>query len=452
MSNTKKTIQINPELFKIPGSAKTRKNRDKKDLAITPIISPNNLKNKLLKRIKDHKSMELGLKGTNINVANNGKSGRNSNNNSNSSNKSNRSNSSEKVVNSFTNEFYGAMDYLSDLSKKQKRDTEREKQRNNLNNRTVKNNSYIPSVTPNISLDLPPELQEPTPIKSSYFTPDATTNNPPLALNYNSIANSEVPYGCLKNGLKPTYKDWIKTRKNHEFPELNARPPTPPKRNTFIEGATPIAPISSVLSPSITKPSTTLSREQRLEQIKQKLKKIQENEIKSNPEASKLNENLKFLEAITPESEKKIELPSLPEIDYIKTDVVGALDVALDVKEIIREKKEKEENIPKQYLKRTIRRKFTLGKSDKLRKVAVLLKDKNTRKNIIDVQQELKKTSMKDVRKYLRQHGIIKIGSSAPNEILRKTFETAMLAGEITNINKETLLHNFLNEDVTESS
>jgi len=387
--------------------------------------------------------MELGLKSSNINGANNGKSGRNSNNNSNSSNKSNRSNSSEKVVNSFTNEFYGAMDYLSDLSKKQKRDTEREKQRNNLNNRTVKNNSYIPTSSPNISLDLPPELQEPTPIKSSYFTPDATTNNPPLALNYNSISNSDVPYGCLKNGLKPTYKDWIKTRKNHEFPELNARPPTPPKRNTFVEGSTPIAPIASVLSPSITKPSTTLSREQRLEQIKQKLKKIQENEIKSNPEASKLNENLKFLEAITPESEKKIELPSLPEIDYIKTDVVGALDV----KEIIREKKEKEENIPKQYLKRTIRRKFTLGKSDKLRKVAVLLKDKNTRKNVIDVQQELKKTSMKDVRKYLRQHGIIKIGSSAPNEILRKTFETAMLAGEITNINKETLLHNFLNEE-----
>ena len=79
--------------------------------------------------------------------------------------------------------------------------------------------------------------------------------------------------------------------------------------------------------------------------------------------------------------------------------------------------------------------------------MAVLLKDKQTRKNIIDVQEELKKTSMKDVRKYLRQHGIIKIGSVAPNDILRKTFETAMLAGEITNTNKETLLHNFLNED-----
>ena len=50
MSNTKKTIQINPELFRLPGN-KTRRARDKKELPIASIITPNNLKNKLLKRI-----------------------------------------------------------------------------------------------------------------------------------------------------------------------------------------------------------------------------------------------------------------------------------------------------------------------------------------------------------------------------------------------------------------
>jgi hypothetical protein len=439
MSNTKKTIQINPELFKIPGGAKTRKAREKKEAPVlTPMISPNNLKNKLLKRIKDHKLKETGSKNSSPSASKKSKV------------------SSETVVNNYSDEFYGAMNYLSDLSKKQKRETEREKSRENLHSRTVKNHSsmllssassYSPSLSSlsmmqNISLELPPELQV------NSFIPDS---NPMMSLNNSGSANAnDVPYGCLKNGSKPTYRDWIKTRKNHEFPELNARPPTPPKRNTFLEGANPILPTTSVLEPSLLKTSTTLSREQRLEQIKSKLKKIQDQEIQNNPEASKLSSNLKMLEAITPESEKKVVLPGLPEIDDIKID--KALDIGLDVSQVINEIKEKEESVPKQYLKRTVRRKFTLGKSDKLRKVAVLLKDKQTRKNVMDVQHELKKTSMKDVRKYLRQHGIIKIGSVAPNDILRKTFETAMLSGEITNTNKDTLLHNFLNEDLTENS
>jgi hypothetical protein len=445
MSNTKKTIQINPELFRLPGGAKTRKNRDKKEIVpmLTPMISPNNLKNKLLKRIKDHKMKETSIKSSPRSSPKSSK------------NNSRSSVSSDTVVNSYSDEFYSAMNYLSDLSKKQKKEAQRE----NINNRTVKAYSAptrpssasasLPHSLPhslkppasttmtNISLELPPELQEPL---TNYFVPDST---PSLTL------TNDVPYGCLKNGSKPTYRDWIKTRKNHEFPELNARPPTPPKRNTFLEGATPITPLSSVLTQTPVKTPTSLSREQRLEQIKQKLKKIQEQEIKSNPEASKLSDNLKILEAISPnvEIEKMSEIDEIPEISDIPE-----IDKTLDVSQVIKEIKEKEESVPKKYLKRTIKRKFTLGKSDKLRKVAVLLKDKQTRKNVIDVQQELKKTSMKDVRKYLRQHGIIKIGSVAPNDILRKTFETAMLAGEITNTNKDTLLHNFLNEDPAENS
>jgi hypothetical protein len=433
MSSLKKTIQINPELFKISGFSKTRKNKEKKQLQLTPIISPSNLKSKWLKKIKDHKTRE-----TNTHNINNGLTNKSPTNKS-PINKSPTNNNS-----TFSDEFYGAMDYFSDLTKKQKRETEKDKYRSNLNNRTLKNHSNIPSIT-NISLELPPELQEAVPIKSSYFIPDLNNTVPAMTMNYssNSSFESDVPYGCLKNGSKPTYRDWVKTRKNHEQPDLSIRPPTPPKRNTFMETSSikPINPIVSnvsILSPSVLTTPTSLSREQRLEQIKQKLKKIQEQEIQSIPEAAKLNNNLKALEAMTPE----IELESIPELD-------NNTSKTIDITEIIKEKKSKEENVPKQYLKKTVHRKFTLGKSDKLRKVAVLLKDKQTRKRVIDVQHDLKKTSMADVRKYLRQHGITKIGSSAPNEILRKTFEAAMLAGEITNINKDTILHNFINEDTS---
>jgi hypothetical protein len=136
-----------------------------------------------------------------------------------------------------------------------------------------------------------------------------------------------------------------------------------------------------------------------------------------------------------------ISLNDLPEVDMVD------VSYDTDISEIITQHKaEKEKENTKNLYKKTIKRKFTLGKSDKLRKVSVLIKDNKTRKNIINTQKELKKVSITDVTKYLRQHGMVKVGSTCPVDILRKTFETAMITGEVRNTNKDTLLHNFLNE------
>jgi hypothetical protein len=395
--SSKKTIQINPELFKISGQ-KTRKNREKKDFQINPIINPNNLKNKLLKRIKEHKTKELKQE-----------SG---------------PNTAGKSDNNFSDEFYSAVNYLSDLSKKQK-------QQKILHNKTVKN--YAPVTPfPNVSLELPPELEEP--IKSNLFVPQSSD-----VFNVNYKTNEDIPYGCLKNGKKKTYREWKELTRAAEHPEIPSlvRPPTPPKKNlgVFLEGAT--VPIST---PSIV--PTQLSREQRLEQIKTKLKKLQDEESQYK---MKVMDDLKKIETdMQTKLKTNSELEDLPDIDTTETTTV-------DVAELIKTREEKiEKETPKQYLKKTVKRKFTLGRSDKLKKVAVLIKDKKTRKNIINTQKELKKMNITDVRKYLRQHGIIKVGSTCPPEILRKTFESALMAGEVTNINKDMLLHNFLSSDKSE--
>ena len=90
--STKKTIQINPELFKM---SKTKKNKEKKELTLNPIITPNNLKNKLLKRIKEHKTQEFKTDKTR-----------------------NPDKNPQIESTDYTDEFYGALGYLSDLSKK----------------------------------------------------------------------------------------------------------------------------------------------------------------------------------------------------------------------------------------------------------------------------------------------------------------------------------------------
>jgi uncharacterized membrane-anchored protein len=73
----------------------------------------------------------------------------------------------------------------------------------------------------------------------------------------------------------------------------------------------------------------------------------------------------------------------------------------------------------------------------------VLIKDRDTRKRILHAQKELKKKPLNDVKKYLREHGLIKVGSNSPNDVIRKMYESSMLTGDIMNNNKDILLHNF---------
>ena len=47
----------------------------------------------------------------------------------------------------------------------------------------------------------------------------------------------------------------------------------------------------------------------------------------------------------------------------------------------------------------------------------------------------------------MKDHNLIKVGSNAPTDVIRKLYESAMLAGEVTNNNKDTLLHNFIKND-----
>ena len=108
-------------------------------------------------------------------------------------------------------------------------------------------------------------------------------------------------------------------------------------------------------------------------------------------------------------------------------------------------KKEQKMKYPKQ--KRTIRRTFKVGKSKVLPKISVLISNKTLRNRVTEKTQALKETPIHEVKRYLTKKGFIRVGSSAPNDVLRKMYESAtLICGEIENHNPDNLLFNFLND------
>jgi hypothetical protein len=387
----KKTIKINPELFNL--ADKTRKNRERKSRPSVPVVvKPNSLKKELLNRIKEHRTRDTE-----------------------SPNKP-----------SFSDEFHDSINYLSSLSKKHKEDADREKKREILANRTVKNYQTYntphsqpmsqfyqhpsPMQTPMVNLELPEELQETytpalieptsTPIKINTYTPAA-----------------DVPYGCLKGGIKPTFRSWNSTRKNYDSTSMLSQP-----RLQIFTPEPQVTP--SLLQDPINE------RERKLELLRMKMRKQQESQeqLQSDPNI------ISQLEMREPE----IRVPP-PDTSLLNTNIPASNELKQNI----------EDSIPppdKKFIKRTIKRKYTLGKSKIHNTVSILLKDNHTRKNVLNAHKELKRTPINDIKKYLKTRGLVKVGSNAPNDVLRKTYESAMMAGEVLNKNKDTLLHNFLSD------
>jgi len=388
MSN--KTIKINPLLFNVGGSSK--KNKKQKPTNV-PLISPNVLKNKLLNRIKAHKKKETfeldsNKNNTDVKIQNDKK---------------------ETNIENYTDEFNDSIEYLQSLSKQQKVNTENENKKEQIQKKTIKKrdtNNTLP-----VNLDLPEELLPELLPEISI----STNNVSPIIINNKS---TDIPYGVLKGGNKPTYRQWIKTQKN--YPSNNY-----PSNNLSTNNLSTTSNLNNSIS----------VRQQRLNLLKQKIKNTSTNN------------------SVEPQIVQPIELEK-PEIKQNNSNLEEVILtqnlIQKPSQNIIQpEKNNQPEKIKttKKLIKKTIHKKYTLGKSNIKRTVAVLLKNQSTRKKIIDAQKDLKKKPVNDIKTYLRQHNLIKIGSNAPTDIIRKIYESAILAGEITNDNKDTMLHNFMKDD-----
>jgi len=97
--------------------------------------------------------------------------------------------------------------------------------------------------------------------------------------------------------------------------------------------------------------------------------------------------------------------------------------------------------------KKIKRRTYKIGKSKILPQISVLVSNRSIRNNIQTKSQLLKQVPVPEVKRYLITHGFIRIGSTAPNDVLRKMYESAtLICGEVQNHNPDNLLYNFIND------
>jgi len=112
---------------------------------------------------------------------------------------------------------------------------------------------------------------------------------------------------------------------------------------------------------------------------------------------------------------------------------------------LVRQKKlerlRKKMRTPSLTRKRKLKR-YTLGK--RKGKIGVLIKSRETRRKIKKEHDNLKKVRLSTIKLYLKKHGLLKVGSNAPEKV-----ETAVLAGDVFNKSGDVLYHNFMNDKKT---
>tara|TARA_B110000285_G_scaffold235550_1_gene318009 strand:+ start:5507 stop:6580 length:1074 start_codon:yes stop_codon:yes gene_type:complete len=211
-----------------------------------------------------------------------------------------------------------------------------------------------------------------------------------------SISNNkynDVPqYGCLKNGNLPTYRNFMNKTQNNR-PDIQIGGNAPLGSNIPNINISPVNPISSIPSTSIENKSS----------------------MPNNVIDTKLNESMKRMSELKQQQSilNKIKNGGKPK---------------------------------KQRRKKTVRRTYKIGRSSVAPKVSVLVSNKTLRNRVTTKSQLLKQTPIHEVKKYLIKHGIIRVGSTTPNDVLRKMYESlSLVCGEIQNHNPDTLLFNYIN-------
>lgn len=142
--------------------------------------------------------------------------------------------------------------------------------------------------------------------------------------------------------------------------------------------------------------------------------------------------------------------PTNPVVGSIKSPEEKQQQLEL-MRKLHQQKKDAEKPKPQivqKKIKKLLRRTFNVGKDKQRPRVGVLLPNKTIRNNVTTKSFMIKQKPIAEIRKFLVNQGFIKVGSTAPTDVLRKIYESvAMIDGEVKNHNPDNLLYNFFKSE-----
>jgi hypothetical protein len=255
------------------------------------------------------------------------------------------------------------------------------------------------------------------------------------------VTENAPEYGCLKGGSMPTFRQWTGQQPigHRTTQRLGVRYaptvpgfPTEPSVSSELSFPTVSVPIPAVPVPvPVFTPPLLAGGGGGFAAVEA-------------PLTSTMDVNIGGSTPVTPIS--SFVPPLLTPMEKEAQERARVINEQLKFQRILKEREEsagkKEEMGKRGKRKKTIRRKLHTGKIND--RVSILIPNKTIRNRFHNMTQKIHQTSIQDIKKYLLKRGFIKVGSSAPHEILRKMYQDLhMLGGEIQNLNGENIVYNF---------
>jgi hypothetical protein len=431
----KKTIQINPDLFRFPKTNKTHKKRNHPGEPNKPIkikstsksVSSKTVRNRLLKYIRQQQDANYKRL----------------------SETTNQPSTTIPTEPGFESDFENSLKYLSSIAEKTQQSIPSEYKKGHHSTlrqlpHTTESLLYGSTLNSsrlhnNVGVDLPNVFDEVSPV--------GHTENP---LFLRSTVTNVPKFGCLKNGVLPTYRMWknqtLRTHGGNTGVSYSSQE-APYEKSSFSSNGVSSSKINAIPSnaipsnaiPSNAIPSMTFRNPDTF---------IPQNTVLRNS-SPVLGRNLpNSSELRSPEFPR---IPSATRPEYFTLSTLGGKPYQIAEMEKHHEhRKNTLQQRPKNVFrklkqKRTLRRTYRVGKSKHYPNVSVLVSNKTLRKQITTKSQLLKQIPMEEVKKTLIKKGFIKVGSTAPSDVLRKMYETvSLVCGEVQNHNSENLLYNYL--------